>query len=69
MKLISSSESTVTTTTFQIDFDGRILTYIEYLNEKGKVIDCNFRDEIGNELDEPDNLEKIQDFVDKIEGE
>lgn len=76
MELISCSESTITTKTFEIDYDGRKIVYIEYLNEKGKVIDCNLRDEDGNEIAEdqgPDNnaaetLEKIQEFVDKIEG-
>lgn len=69
MKIISHSEYIVTTCIFQIDFNGRILTYIEYLTEKRKVIDCNLRDELGNELDEPDTLEAIQDFVDEFEGE
>lgn len=76
MKLLSSSESTVTTKTFEIDYDGQKIIYIEYLNEKGKVVDCSLRDEDGNEIAEdqgPDNnaaetLEKIQDFIDKIEG-
>lgn len=68
MKLLSSSESTVTTKTFEIDYDGEKVVYIEYLNDKGKVIDCNLRDENGGEVDNSIYLEEIQDFVDKIEG-
>lgn len=68
MKLLSSSESTVTTKTFEIDYDGEKIIYIEYLNDKGKVIDCNLRDENGDEVDGSIYLEEIQDFIDKVEG-
>lgn len=72
MKLLSSSESTVTTKTFEIDYDGQKIIYIEYLNEKGKVIDCSLRDDNGEEIAASDTgsimLEKIQEFIDKIEG-
>ena len=72
MKLISSSESTVITKTFEIDYDGRKIVYIEYLNEKGKIIDCTLRNEDGEEIAASDTgasiLEEIQEFIDKIEG-
>ena len=66
MKLINKSSSTVTTNTFEIDpEDGsKKITYIEYLNDKGRVIDENLRDSAGSEIDDPALLEVVQEFVD-----
>lgn len=67
MKLLNRTTSTVTTDTFEILFDGFRYTYIEYLNDKGKVIDVNFRDENGNEIDDTVLLEDVQKFVDSLD--
>lgn len=74
MKILSESSSTITINTYEIGYEDEKLVYIEYLNNKGKITDCELRDENGNSLqdnDGPDNnaaatLEKIQDFVDSI---
>ena len=68
MKLLNRTTSTVTTDTFEIDHDGRKFVYIEYLNDKGKVIDFALRNQDGEDIARYDNgsitLEKIQNFVD-----
>lgn len=66
MQLISNTSSTITTNTFTFDIDGRKVVYIEYLNEKNKVTDCNLRDENGNEIDDAALLEELQNFVDSM---
>jgi hypothetical protein len=40
--------------------DGRNITYIEHLNDKGKVIDMELRDSTGNSIDDAALLERIQ---------
>ena len=40
----------ITTETYKVEVTGFNLTYIDYLNEKGKVIDSILRDEDGNDL-------------------
>jgi len=64
MKLASHSTATITTETYQLSLGDKLLTYIEYLNDKGKVIDCTLRDVDGNEINDPALLEQVQDFVD-----
>ena len=63
MKIISHTSSTVTTETYELSLGDRLLTYIEYLNDKGKLIDCNLRDVDGDEINVPTLLETIQEFV------
>ena len=68
MKLTSHTSAIVTTETYSItDETYGPLTYIEYLNDKGKVIDCTLRDEDGNDIDNPPLLEELQQFVDGLE--
>lgn len=64
IKLLNRTTSTVTTDTFELEVNGRKFVYIEYLDDKRKVIDCNLRDEIGNEVENAELLGRIQDFVD-----
>ena len=66
MKLESHTTSTVTTETYVVNLlEGLgVVTYIEYLNDKGKVIDCNLRDEDENEMNDPILLEEVQEFID-----
>jgi hypothetical protein len=68
MKLESHTSSTITTETYQILTENHgPVTYIEYLNDKGKVIDCNLRDEDGNDIIDPALLEEIQEFIDNAD--
>lgn len=67
MKLESHSTYAVTTETYNFITKQGPVTYMEYINDKGKVTDCNLRDEDGNEINDPVLLEKIQFFVDNID--
>lgn len=66
MNLINHISDKVTTETYEIDDNGKKYTYIEYLNEKGKLIDCSVRNEVGGENSDAALLEKIQNFVDSL---
>ena len=71
MKILEShTTATVKTETYRIltETQGPV-TYIEYLDDKGKVIDCNLRDDEGNEISDPALLEEIQEFVDSTNEE
>ncbi len=58
--------SFITTVTFSLITEKGPITYIEYLNDKNKVIDLNLRDEDGDEIDDSVLLEEVQNFVDKL---
>jgi len=65
MKLTLHTSSTITTETYSITTeDYGPVTYIEYLNDKGKAIDCTLRDEDGNDIQDPIILEEVQRFID-----
>lgn len=67
--LKNRSTSTVTEDTFTLDIDGQTVIYKEFLNDKNKVIDCQLRDENGEEIPVEDGaamLEEIQEFVEVI---
>ena len=68
MKIESHTSATVTTETYSLihELYGP-LTYTEYLNDKGKVIDVTLRDSDGIDIDYPQLLQEIQEFVDGIE--
>jgi len=51
--------------TYSVDADGTQLVYKEWVNEKGKVIDCELRDIDGYDIDDADLLEDIQKEIDK----
>jgi hypothetical protein len=65
MLLLDRSESTEVVYTIQ---DGvSPFYYKEWLNEKGKVIDCLLRDKDGFEIDDSELLERVQEFIDGLE--
>lgn len=64
MKIESHLSATITTETYQLSMNGKLFTFIEYFNDKGKVIDCNLRDVDGEEISDPYLLEQVQDFID-----
>lgn len=66
MTTLSHTTSNITTETYEIDLGGGRgkVTYIEYLNDSGKVIDEILRSEAGHEIDDPALLEEVQEFVD-----
>ena len=68
MKINSKTSSTVTTNTFSLDVDGKKVVYLEYLNEKGKVIDCELHNDKGELINDTALLEEIQDFIDTNES-
>jgi len=65
MKLESktSSQSTVNSYRIITESHGPIV-YLEYLNEKGHIIDEILRDEDGNDISDPALLEDVQEFID-----
>lgn len=71
--LQSKVEERARTDTYTLLVDGKKVIYKEYINQKGKVIDSELRDENGYEITDdsaPGNnvaalLEEVQDVVDK----
>jgi hypothetical protein len=68
MKINSKTSSTVTKNAFSLDVDGKKVVYLEYLNEKGKVIDCELHSDKGELINDTALLEEIQDFIDTNES-
>ena len=50
IKISKPKRQSITTETYKVEVAGFTLVYIDYLNEKGKVIDSILRDEDGNDL-------------------
>ena len=46
------------------DSEGKLI-YKEWLNEKGKVIDFQLRDKDGFSIDDPELVERIQEFLEE----
>ncbi len=73
MKTIKKETATVTTNTYSLELEGgRKVVYIEYLDEKGTVVDEILRDEDGTDICADDGsaelLEQIQKPLDDTEG-
>lgn len=68
MELLNKTVSTVTEVTYALQDETSAFYYKEFLNEKGKVIDSLLRDKDGFEIDDPALLEKVEEFVDGMEG-
>ena len=68
MKLITTTREAVITETFEIELtDGNRVFVKDYLNESGKVIDTEFRDENGRDLsDDPVLFEEIIQFLEEL---
>ena len=67
MKLLNKIESTVTEVTYTLQDGSKDFVYTEWVDSRGKVIDYSLKDEEGFELKRTTLLEKVQEFVDKIE--
>jgi hypothetical protein len=68
MELLHTSKSTVTESEYRFQLEtGEVVFYKEWLDERGKVIDCTLRSKSGYDIDDPALLEQIQDKVDEIE--
>jgi hypothetical protein len=66
MKLISKIVRT--TETFEIELTaGNSVIMIDYLDDRGKVIDTVLQDERGVEIDDDDLIEAIEEFLEEIE--
>ena len=66
MKLISKIVRT--TETFEIELTaGNSVIMIDYLDDRGKVIDTVLQDERGVEIDDDDLVEAIEEFLEEIE--
>ena len=69
MKLISKTNSMVITETYEIELTaGNSVIVIDYLDDRGKVIDTVLEDKSGNDLsDDPELFEDIMEFLIEIE--
>ena len=65
MKLISKTSSMVITETYEIELTtGNTVIVIDYLDDRGKVIDTVLEDKSGNDLsDDPELFEDIMAFL------
>ena len=50
IKISKPTKQSITTETYKVKVAGFTLVYIDYFNDKGKVIDSILRDEDGNDL-------------------
>ena len=69
MKLISKTSNSVITETYEIELTaGNSVIVIDYLDNRGKVIDTVLEDKRGNDLsDDPELFEDIMEFLIEIE--
>jgi hypothetical protein len=51
--------------TFFLQDSDRKIVYKEWLNEKGKCIDFELRDNDGFSIDDPELVERIQEFLEE----
>lgn len=76
IKILSKTTCNVVTETYDLEVEGLKIVYIEYINDKGKVIDTQLRSDMGFELTDAHLLgtrfnsvaelvEEIQESVDK----
>ena len=64
MKLISKTSSIVITDTYEIELTaGNKVIVIDYLDDRGKVIDTVFQDERGVEINDDELEEAIVEFL------
>ena len=69
MKIKNKVTESITTESYEVECDGTngpmTFIYIDYLNEKGKVIDSVLRTVEGYDVDVPGLMEEIQEFIDQ----
>lgn len=75
MKIISQASSTIREDTYVLEVENlyfgsepktQKITYVEFINDKGKLTDCIMRNEGGEEIDNPELLNRIQNFIDAL---
>lgn len=70
MEILTHTENTVVERSFTIQHPTEgVLIYNEWLNEKGKVIDYSLRSKGGYDIDEPELVTEVLEFIDKVLGE
>lgn len=67
MLLLDRMESPVKEISYTLQDDVSPFHYKEWLNAKGQVIDFVLRDKDGFEIDDPELLERVQEFIDGLE--
>ncbi len=64
MTIKTQTEETLIRRTTTIDRNGDSdIVVLDYLNDDGNVVDTVYRDEAGNELDDPALIETIESFM------
>lgn len=66
MKVLTRVSSTITEHSVTVRHKGKSYLYKEFLNNKGKVTDCELRTESGHPIEDPAFFEEVQKFVDKL---
>ena len=66
MKIIATTTEKLTIKTYRLSLGDRLLSYIEHVNDKGSVVDCNLRDVDGDEIGDAALLEQVEEFVDSL---
>jgi len=66
MELLNTTKSIVTEVTYTLKDDISAFYYKEWLDDSGKVVDCDLRDKDGNNIHDPILLEEVQQFIDNI---
>ena len=66
MKIVATTTEKQTIKTYKLSLGDRLITYIEFINDKGKVIDCNLRDVDGEAIYEPMLLEQVEEFINSL---
>lgn len=63
-EILNKVESTVTEVVYTLQDEVSAFYYKEFLNDKGKVIDCELKDKDGGVIDDEDLMLRVQEFVD-----
>ena len=65
MKIKNTVDEIIKTRTYTIEhLDHGTLVYVDYYNEKGKIIDSRLQTEDGFAIEDPILFEEVQEFID-----
>jgi len=67
MEILTQTENTVVERSFTIQHPTEgVLIYNEWLNDSGKVMDYSLRSKGGFNIDEPELVAEVLEFIDKV---
>lgn len=68
MQLVTKSEALVREVTYVLQQNQWTLTYKEWLDGSGSIVDYVLRDKNGHDIYNPELLEEIHEFIDQQES-